>query len=127
MSLRVLAAAAAAVAVMGGTAMAQDAESGETVYRQCRACHQVGDGAKNLVGPQLNGIIGRKAGTVEGFKYSNVNVEAGAKGLVWTEDVLMKYLEAPLQFMPGTRMAFAGLKNEQQRKDVIAYLKKFSK
>lgn len=127
MSLRVLAAAAAAVAVMGGTAMAQDEVSGENVYRQCRACHQIGDGAKNLVGPQLNGIVGRKAGTVEGFKYSNVNIEAGAKGLVWTEDVLMKYLEAPMQFMPGTRMAFAGLKNEQQRRDVIAYLKKFSK
>jgi cytochrome c len=110
-----------------GSALAQDAENGEQVFRQCRACHQIGDNAKNLVGPQLNNVIGRTAGTAEGFKYSNVNIEAGKKGLVWNPETLDKYLEAPLQFMPGTRMAFAGLPDDDQRKDVIAYLKKFSK
>jgi cytochrome c len=109
------------------TAAAQDAENGEQVFRQCRACHQVGDGARNLVGPQLNGIIGRKAGTIEGFNYSQANKEAGAKGLVWSEDVLLKYLQNPQTFMPGTKMAYAGLRDEDARKDLIAYLKKFSK
>lgn len=129
MILRALPAAAALAvgALIGGTAMAQDAENGEKIFRQCRACHQIGDGAKNLVGPQLNGIVGRKAGTVENYKYSNFNQEAGAKGLVWTEEELLKYLEAPMKYMPGTRMAFAGLKDEQQRMDVIAYLKQASK
>ena len=120
--------AATALAVAASpAARAQDAENGETVFRQCRACHQVGPGAKNLVGPQLNGIIGRKAGTVDGFNYSQANKDAGAKGLVWTEEILLKYLENPLTFMPGTKMAYAGLKDEDARKDLIAYLKKFSK
>jgi cytochrome c len=108
-------------------ATAQDAEIGEQVFRQCRACHQIGEGARNLVGPQLNGIIGRKAGTIEGFNYSQANKDAGAKGLVWTEEILLKYLENPMTFMPGTKMTFAGLKAEDARRDVIAYLKKFSK
>ena len=86
-----------------------------------------GPDAKNKVGPLLNDIIGRKAGTIEGFTYSDANKAAGGKGLVWTEDVLFKYLENPLTFMQGTKMAFAGLKDAQDRKDVIAYLKKFSK
>lgn len=128
MSLRAVGVAALfTVALVTGPAKAQDAETGEQVFRQCRACHQIGDNAKNLVGPQLNGIVGRKAGTVDGFKYSPVNIDAGGKGLVWTEEVLMQYLEAPLKFMPGNRMAFNGLKDEQQRKDLIAYLKKFTK
>lgn len=105
-------------------AMAQDEANGETVFKQCRACHQVGAGAKNLVGPQLNGIVGRKIGAVEGFKYSPSNQEAGAKGSVWTEEELIKYLENPAAYMKGTRMAFAGLKSEEARRDVIAYLKK---
>lgn len=118
-----------AVAVLASTiaataAMAQDAENGQDLYRQCRACHQIGPGAKNLVGPQLNGIIGRKAGTVEGFNYSEANKKAGAGGLVWTDEIMLKYLENPLQFMPGTKMAYAGMKDEGDRKDLIAYLKK---
>ena len=71
----------------------------------------------------LNDIVGRKAGTIEGFAYSDANKAAGGKGLTWTEDVLFKYLENPLTFMPGTKMAFAGLKDPQDRKDLIAYLK----
>ncbi len=118
--------AVASLAVLGlnGTAaQAQDVENGQNVYRQCRACHQIGPNARNLVGPALTGIVGRKAGTVQGFNYSEANKAAGEKGLVWTEEVLMQYLAAPMKFMPGTKMAYAGLKDEADRKDLIAYLK----
>jgi cytochrome c len=118
---------ALAMAGLAGTAAAQqgNAEAGEDVFKKCRACHDVGEGARNKVGPQLNGIIGRKSGTVEGFAYSDPNKEAGAKGLVWTTDEMFKYLENPQAYMPKNRMAFAGLKDEQDRRDVIAYLAKF--
>ena len=109
------------------SALAQDADAGKTSFNKCLACHAVGEGAKNKVGPVLNGIIGRKAGTIDGFAYSDANKASGAGGLVWTEEVLFKYLESPLVFMKGTKMAFVGLKDPQDRKDVIAYLKKFSK
>jgi cytochrome c len=104
---------------------AGDAEAGETVFKKCRACHDVGPEAKNKVGPLLNGIIGRKSGTVEGFAYSEANLAAGAAGLVWTEAEMLKYLEAPLTYMPKNKMAFAGLKDEQDRRDIVAYLGKF--
>jgi cytochrome c len=120
--------AACALSLAPAVAPAQDGdvENGADVYKKCRACHDIGPEAKNKVGPLLNGIVGRKAGTIDGYNYSEANKSAGAKGLVWTEEVLFKYLEAPLSFMPGTKMAFAGLKDDQDRKDVIAYLKKFS-
>jgi cytochrome c len=112
-----------------GLAAAQEGnpEEGAEVFKKCRACHDVGPEAKNKVGPVLNDIVGRKAGTIDGFAYSEANKAAGGKGLTWTEDVLLKYLENPLTFMPGTKMAFAGLKDEQDRKDLIAFLKKYSK
>jgi cytochrome c len=124
--------AVAAVSVALGapvSAAAQEGnpDEGAEVFKKCRACHDVGPDAKNKVGPVLNDIVGRKAGTVEGFPYSEANKTAGGKGLVWTEEVLLKYLENPLVFMPGTKMAFAGLKDEQDRKDLIAYLKKNGK
>jgi cytochrome c2 len=124
--------AVAAVSVALGapvSAAAQEGnpEEGAEVFKKCRACHDVGPDAKNKVGPVVNDIVGRKAGTVEGFPYSEANKTAGGKGLVWTEEVLLKYLENPLVFMPGTKMAFAGLKDEQDRKDLIAYLKKNGK
>jgi len=127
MKVIVKSAAVLALALSGQAALAQDAENGESLFRQCRACHQVGDGAKNLVGPHLNGVIGRKPGSVEGFPYSQASKDSAAKGTVWDEATLLKYLEAPMAFMPGTKMAYAGLKDEGDRKDVIAYLKKFSK
>ena len=122
-------AALALLSAQPGAAAAQDgnAEEGAEVFKKCRACHDIGPGAKNKVGPVLNGIIGRKAGTIDGFAYSDANKTAGAGGLVWTDEVLFKYLENPLTFMKGTKMAFAGLKDPQDRKDVIAYLKKSSK
>ena len=120
-----------AAAALGapGPAAAQEGnpEEGAEVFKKCRACHDVGPDAKNKVGPVLNDIVGRKAGTIEGFTYSEANKAAGGKGLTWTEDVLLKYLENPLTFMPGTKMAFAGLKDEQDRKDLIAFLKKHTK
>ncbi len=124
----VLLSAIVATAFLGTTLVsAQDVENGGEVFKRCRACHDVGDTAKNKVGPILNGIIGRKAGTIEGFKYSDANLKAGADGWVWTEEKMSEYLLNPRAAMPGNKMAFAGLKDEQDRKDLIAYLKQFSK
>lgn len=119
--------AACMIFLLPAPATAQDgsAEAGADVFKKCRACHDVGPNAKNKVGPLLNGIIGRKAGTIEGFSYSEANKKAGAGGLVWTEQIMFEYLEKPLSYMPGTKMAFAGLRDAQDRKDVIAYLKQF--
>jgi cytochrome c2 len=103
-----------------------NAADGAEVFKKCRACHDVGPEAKNKVGPMLNDVIGRTAGTVAQFAYSEANKTAGAKGLTWSEASLEKYLEDPRAFMPGTKMAFAGLKDPQDRKDLIAYLKTFS-
>lgn len=126
---RWLVAVVAGMTMLAGSALAQEgnAEDGAEVFKKCRSRHEVGPEAKSKLGPLLNDVLGRKAGTVEGFQYSEANKAAGAKGLVWTEDVLFKYLENPLSFMAGTKMAFAGLKDDQDRKDVIAYLKTFSK
>jgi cytochrome c len=115
-----------AAAAPGALAADASVENGQEVFKKCRACHDVGPNAKNKVGPLLNGLFGRKAGTIEGFNYSDANRQAGDAGWVWTEEVMMKYLENPREAMPGNRMAFVGLKDEQDRKDVIAYLKTFS-
>lgn len=98
---------------------------GEKVFKKCAACHKVGETAKNGTGPQLNGIMGRTAGTVDGFKYSKPMAEAGAGGLVWTEETLAAYLADPKGYMPKNKMSFAGLKNEEDQKAVIAYLSTF--
>jgi cytochrome c len=128
MNRAVLFSAIAATALLGTTlASAQDAENGAEVFKRCRACHDVGEKAKNKVGPILNGIVGRKAGTIEGYKYSDANLKAGTEGWEWTEEKMMEYLLNPRAAMPGNKMAFAGLKDEQDRKDLIAYLKTFPK
>ena len=103
-----------------------DAAAGERVFRKCQACHAVGEGAENKVGPVLNGVIGRTAGTLEGFAYSDAMVEAGQNGEVWTEEELDAYLTNPRAAVPGTKMSFAGLRNEDERENVIAYLATFS-
>jgi cytochrome c len=100
-------------------------EAGEDVFKKCRACHDVGADAKNKVGPQLNGLIGRKVGTVPEFAYSDANKAFGETGAVWSEAELLKYLENPQAYMPKNKMAFAGLKDEQDRADVLAYLATF--
>lgn len=103
-------------------AMAQDAEAGKSVFGQCRACHAIGEGAKNGVGPQLNGLIGRKAGTVEGYNYSEANKNSGK---VWDEATFTAYIKDPKGQMPGTKMVYAGLKDETRIANLIAYLKTF--
>jgi cytochrome c len=126
MKIAIQLAAAALICGVSTTAMAQaDAANGENVFKKCKICHQIGEGAKNQVGPLLNGIVGRKAGTVEGFSYSPAMKEAGDKGTMWTEDNLAKYIENPKDFIPKNKMAFVGLKTEKERADVIAYLQKF--
>ena len=95
-----------------------DAAAGETVFAQCRTCHLIDEG-RNGVGPSLYGVIGRTAGTVEGFRYSDANASSG---VTWTPEVMFDYLESPREFMPGTRMAFPGLRDPQDRADLIAYL-----
>ena len=102
-----------------------DAEAGERTFRKCQACHAVGEGAANKVGPVLNGVIGRTAGTLEGFDYSDAMIEKGEGGLVWSPETLDTYLEKPRDVVPGTKMAFAGLRKEDERQNVIAYLATF--
>jgi cytochrome c len=126
MKLKVL--IAAAVLMVPVTAHAEgDAAKGEKVFKKCKICHMVGDKAKNKVGPIQNDLIGRKAGTVEGFKYSKALKKRGEEGLVWTEENIDKYLADPKGFIPKNKMAFAPLKKAQDRADVIAYLKTFTK
>ena len=125
-SRRVLSGAAALV-VFGATQSAgQDIAAGEKLFGRCKACHAVGEGAKNKVGPQLNGVVGRKAGGLEDFRYSSAMVEAGEGGLVWNEETLAAYLADPRGFVKGNRMAFAGIKKEEDLASIIAYLKTFS-
>jgi cytochrome c len=103
-------------------ANAQDVEAGKTVFKKCAVCHAA-DGTTNKVGPHLGGLIGRTAGTVTGFNYSKAMTTAGAGGLVWNEETLAKYLVEPKAIVPGTKMAFAGLKKPEDIQNVIAYLK----
>ena len=103
-------------------AQAQDPAAGEKVFAQCRACHQVGPNAKNAVGPHLNGLIGRTAGSVEGYNYSPANKNSG---LTWDEATFRDYIQNPKAKIPGTKMVYAGLKDEQRINDLIAYLKQF--
>ena len=102
-----------------------DAAAGEKVFKKCAACHAVGDGAKNKVGPALNGIVGAPAAHVEDFKYSANMVELAEGGLVWDEETLTAYLKKPKDVVPKTKMSFAGLRKEEEVAHVIAYLKTF--
>ncbi len=120
--MRSLFLAVAVVAAAPGAALAQDAAAGEKIFAQCRACHQVGETAKNAVGPVLNGLFGRKAGTVEGYNYSEPNKNSG---ITWDEATFADYIKDPKAKIPGTKMVFPGLKDEQRIKDLIAYLKQF--
>ncbi|MCB1503703.1 MAG: cytochrome c family protein [Hyphomicrobiaceae bacterium] len=120
-----LTAVALVVAGGAGAASAQDAASGANVFKKCRACHDAGPNARNKVGPHLNGIYGRAAAAVGDFNYSDALKEAGAKKLVWDDETLNGYLESPTTYLPKNKMAFAGIKDEKQRADLVAYLKTF--
>lgn len=106
---------------------AQDLENGRRQYAKCRTCHDVGDSAKHKVGPLLNDIIGRKAGSFAEYAYSDNLKELAAKGLVWSDDNLHKYMEDPKSVVPTGKMVFPGLKDKADRDDVIAYLRQFAK
>ncbi|MCA0421394.1 MAG: cytochrome c family protein [Proteobacteria bacterium] len=110
--------------VLTHAAMAQDISAGERSFAKCRACHQVGEGARNLVGPELNGLIGRHSGAVEGYSYSNANKNSG---LTWDEATFADYIKDPRARIPGTKMIFVGIKSEKEIKDLIAFLKQFDK
>lgn len=103
-------------------ALAQDAEAGAKVFAKCRACHSVGENSRNGVGPSLNGLIGRTAGTYAGYNFSAANK---ASGITWDEATFSEYIVAPAARIKGTKMAFAGLKNPQEVLDIVAYLKQF--
>jgi len=114
----------AATGLASGSAFAEpDPARGEALYRSCKACHQIGSGARNGVGPHLDKLFGRIAGSIDGFKYSSAMRERGEGGLVWDETALDTYLEKPQKMVPGTRMSFRGMADAGERADLIAYLK----
>lgn len=108
--------------IAAGPALAQDTAAGEKVFGQCRACHQVGEKAKNGVGPQLNGLFGRKSGTAEGYNFSTAMKDAA---ITWDEATFADYIKNPKAKVPGTKMVYAGLKDEQKIKDLTAFLKQY--
>lgn len=111
-----------------GTAQAQDGDpaKGKDVFKKCVSCHRVGPNVKNSVGPILNGIVGKPAAQIEGYKYSDAMKNAAAAGLVWDEATLHEYLVKPQAKVPGTKMTFPGLPKEDDINNVIAYLKTFT-
>ena len=123
MIARSLAAALALAAVsFVGTANAQDVAAGEKSFNKCRACHQVGETAKNSVGPELNGLFGRKSGSVTGYNYSEANKNSG---ITWDDATFAKYIKDPKGMIPGTKMVFAGLPEEADVVDLTAFLKQY--
>ncbi|MBU8536558.1 c-type cytochrome [Falsiroseomonas tokyonensis] len=115
-------ATALALAPFAAKAQDGDAAAGQRVFNQCRACHTINEGGRNGVGPNLHGIVGRAAGSIEGFRYSQ-NMQEWRQGQTWTEANLRTYLANPKDLLPRGSMSFAGLRNPQQLNDLIAYLK----
>jgi len=119
---RLQAATLALLLALPAGAQAQDATAGEQVFNKCKTCHQIGPSAKNSIGPVLNGVVGRKAGSVANYSYSGANK---ASGITWDEASLKEYLKNPQVKVPGTKMAFPGLPKEQDIDNVVAYLQQF--
>ena len=127
MTIRSVKTVMATLALLGGmtvAASAQDAAAGEKVFAKCKACHQIGETAKNAVGPVLNGLIGRKTGSVEGYSYSDANKESG---LTWDEATFKEYIHNPKAKIPGTKMVFAGLQKDEDVDNLLAFLKQYDK
>ncbi len=120
---------AAAAMVLGATVAANaagDPANGEKIFNKCKACHAIGEGAANKVGPELHGIVGRPAASIATYTgYGEGLKTLAAGGLVWSEDKLAEYLKDPKAFNPTTKMAFAGLKKDEDLADVLAYLSQF--
>ena len=120
---RALVAASGRVVSTGG-ALAQDVAAGETSFRKCAPCHSIGPDAANKVGPELNGLDGRSAGTVAGFNYSDANK---GSGITWSEAVFKEYIKDPRAKVPGTKMIFAGIKNDKELNDLWSYVSQYDK
>ena len=120
--MRKLVIASMLVAVSAGAALAQDLEAGERSFKKCLPCHAIGEDAKNKVGPELNGIDGRKSGTADGYSYSDANKNSG---ITWSAAVFKEYITDPRAKIPGTKMIFPGIKNEKERDDLWAYLAQY--
>jgi len=122
MTMKSLAIACVLVAGASASALAQDLAAGENSFKKCLPCHRIGPDAKNLVGPVLNGLEGRKSGTVEGYNYTEANKNSG---ITWSEDTFKEYISDPRAKIPGTKMVFAGIKSDTERANLWAYLKQF--
>jgi cytochrome c len=122
--MRLALVAAVGLVVSTGAALAQDVAAGENSFRKCAPCHSIGPDAANKVGPVLNGLDGRAAGTVEGFNYSDANK---GSGITWSEAVFKEYIKDPRGKVPGTKMVFAGIKSEKEVGDLWSYVSQFDK
>ena len=110
--------------IAASTASAQDAAAGKSSFAKCLACHAIGENAKNKVGPELNGLDGRHSGTAAGYNYSDANKNSG---ITWGKDVFLEYIKDPKAKIPGTKMVFAGIKNENEANNLWAYVSSFDK
>ena len=106
------------------SALAQDAAAGKASFNKCMICHSIGEGAKNKVGPELNGLDGRKSGTAPDYPYSDANKNSG---ITWNKDQFLEYIKDPKAKIPNTKMAFAGIKNETEAQNLWAYISSFDK
>jgi cytochrome c len=120
--MKLLVLAGVMLAATLGAATAQDMAAGEQSFRKCGPCHAVGEDARNKVGPELNGLDGRKAGTAADYSYSDANKNSG---IVWSKDTFADYIKNPMAKVPGTKMAFAGIKNDKEIGDLWGYLAQF--
>jgi cytochrome c len=113
-----------ASSVTSSAALAQDVAAGKSSFNKCLACHAIGEGAKNKVGPELNGLDGRKSGTAPDYSYSDANKNSG---ITWNEAEFKDYIKDPKAKVPGTKMIFAGIKNEKEINDLWAYVSQYDK
>ena len=123
-ALVIIASSAAASGALAQDAAKGDPAAGKTSFNKCLACHSIGEGAKNKVGPELNGLDGRKSGTAADYNYSDANKNSG---ITWNEAEFKDYIKDPKAKIPGTKMAFAGIKNEKEASDLWAFLAQYDK